>query len=167
MARKGNPISVRESKGIAIRVFFLLFVFFVCYSLCLVLGFDLNLIWVKLKSMLPLRSFRLLFSRLLGWEVPLILLFVVWGGYTMYMGDPTVGEGGSGAGSSRRPVDLDLNLPPGSRDELSDLVAELDQVESEIHRLTESHAGSREEKEERLRRGFLTRSTSGWSKPEK
>lgn len=54
------------------------------------------------------------------------------------------GEGGSGAGSSRRPVHLDQNLPPGGRDELNALVAELDQVEEGIRRLTESPADSRE-----------------------
>ncbi|KAJ1387615.1 hypothetical protein SESBI_39805 [Sesbania bispinosa] len=50
-----------------------------------------------------------------------------------------------------RPVDL--NLPPGSGDELSDLVAELDQVEGEIHRLSESRIESGlEARQERLAR---------------
>ncbi|KAJ1418290.1 hypothetical protein SESBI_16039 [Sesbania bispinosa] len=72
-------------------------------------------------------------------------------GYTLYMEDPAGGEGGSGAGSSQRPVDL--NLPPGSGDELSDLVAELDQVEREIRRLSESRIESGlEATQERLAR---------------
>ncbi|XLT31079.1 hypothetical protein HN873_062371 [Arachis hypogaea] len=57
---------------------------------------------------------------------------------------PAGGGDGSGAGSSQRPVHLDLNLPPGGRDELNALVAELDRVEEGIRRLTESPADSRE-----------------------
>ena len=45
----------------------------------------------------------------------------------------------------------DLNLPPGSRDELSDLVAELDQVEREIN-LSLSPAEGREARQERFER---------------
>ena len=59
---------------ISIVVLFLFSVFTVCYFLSLVLGFYFSLIWVKLKSMLLFISFRFLFSRLLGWGVPLILL---------------------------------------------------------------------------------------------
>ncbi|KAK7370566.1 hypothetical protein VNO78_37468 [Psophocarpus tetragonolobus] len=44
----------------------------------------------------------------------------------------------------------DLNLPPGSRDELSDLVAELDQVEREIRHLSLSPTEGREARQERL-----------------
>ncbi|OIV89892.1 hypothetical protein TanjilG_14030 [Lupinus angustifolius] len=54
------------------------------------------------------------------------------GGYTYYnMEDPARGEGGSGTNSSQRPV-LDLNRPPGRRDELSDLVLKLAQVERDL-----------------------------------
>ena len=45
----------------------------------------------------------------------------------------------------------DLNLPPGSRDELSDLVAELDQVEGEIN-LSLSPTEGREARRERFER---------------
>lgn len=65
---------------------------------------------------------------------------------------PAGGEGGSGAGSSQRPVHLDLNLPTGSRDELSDLVAELDQVEREIRHLSESPTEGLEARQEKLAR---------------
>ncbi|XLT31189.1 hypothetical protein HN873_062481 [Arachis hypogaea] len=43
------------------------------------------------------------------------------------------GEGGCGAGSSRRPVHLDLNLPPGGRDELNAVFDDLVGVEKKIH----------------------------------
>ncbi|KAK7298163.1 hypothetical protein VNO77_47069 [Canavalia gladiata] len=65
---------------------------------------------------------------------------------------PAGGGDGSGAGSSQRPVHLDLNLPPGGRDELSDLVAELDQVEREIRRWSESRIESTEGLEARQER---------------
>ncbi|KAK7277695.1 hypothetical protein RJT34_22710 [Clitoria ternatea] len=58
------------------------------------------------------------------------------------MEDPTGGEGGSGAGPSQRRGHIDLTLPPGSGDELSDLVAKLDQVERGISRLSESRVES-------------------------
>ena len=58
---------------------------------------------------------------------------------------PAGGEGGSGAGSSQRPVHLDLTLPPGGRDELSAVMDDLAEAESgiqqallEIERLNES-----------------------------
>lgn len=57
---------------------------------------------------------------------------------------PAGGEGGSGSGSSNRPVHIDLNLPPGSGDELSDLVAELDQVDRQIRHLSETPVQSAE-----------------------
>ncbi|CAL0314970.1 unnamed protein product [Lupinus luteus] len=110
---------------------------------------------LKVQSMLLVRSFRLLFLRLIGEAVgpgTLILLLCILsslGGYAYEnMEDPARGEGGSGAGSSQRPV-LDLNLPPGGRDELSDLVAKLDQVEREIRHLSESRIESPEEGEAR------------------
>src|ERR1044072_5274151 len=56
---------------ISLVVFLLYSVFTLCYLLG---GLDGSLLWVKLKSMLLLRSLRFLFCRLLGWEVPLILL---------------------------------------------------------------------------------------------
>ncbi|KAK7285345.1 hypothetical protein RJT34_20114 [Clitoria ternatea] len=56
--------------------------------------------------------------------------------------DLTGGEGGSGAGPSQRRGHIDLTFPPGSGDELSDLVAKLDQVEREISRLSESRVES-------------------------
>lgn len=62
---------------------------------------------------------------------------------------PSGGEGGSGAGPSQRPGHIDLTLPPGSGDELSDLVAELDQAEREIRRLSESRIESTEDQEAR------------------
>ncbi|KAI4297932.1 hypothetical protein L6164_037786 [Bauhinia variegata] len=68
------------------------------------------------------------------------------------MMDPAGGEGGSGAGPSQRRGHIDdLNLPPGSRDELSDLVAELDQVEGEINRLSKSSEEDRDIKLGRLK----------------
>ena len=161
MARKGNPISeylfnpIHYMVRISIVVLFLFSVFTVCYFLYIVLGFDLSLIGVKLQSMLLFRSFRFLCCRLLGWEVPLILLLCLLSGqegYTLYMEDPAGGEGGSGAGPSQRRGHLDLNLPPGSGDELSDLVAELDQVEREIRRLSESRIESTEGLEARQER---------------
>jgi len=77
MARKGNPISRMKKVlvRIAIVVLFLFSVFTVCYCLSLVLGFDWSLIWVKLKSMLLLRSFRFLFSRLLGGALLMAFFF--------------------------------------------------------------------------------------------
>ena len=62
---------------------------------------------------------------------------------------PSGGEGGSGAGPSQRRGHIDLTLPPGSGDELSDLVAELDQAEREIRRLSESRIESTEDLEAR------------------
>ncbi|KAL4371723.1 hypothetical protein AHAS_Ahas06G0194300 [Arachis hypogaea] len=41
---------------------------------------------------------------------------------------------GSGAGSSQRPVHLDLNLPPGRRDELSAVIDDLAEAERKIQR---------------------------------
>jgi len=49
-------------------------VFTIGYLFCLVFGIDLSLIFGKLKSMLLVRSFRVLVSRLLGWEVPIFVL---------------------------------------------------------------------------------------------
>ncbi|CAJ1937609.1 unnamed protein product [Sphenostylis stenocarpa] len=64
--------------------------------------------------------------------------------------------GGSGDGSSNRPVHVDLNLPPGAWDELSDLVAELEQVESQVEReirhLAESPTEGKEARQERFQR---------------
>ncbi|OIW15633.1 hypothetical protein TanjilG_08209 [Lupinus angustifolius] len=142
-------------RKIAILVFLLFIVFAVTYLVCILLGLDWTIFVVKVQSMLLVRSFRLLFIRLIGEAVgpgTLILLLCILsslGGYTYYnMEDPARGEGGSGAGSSQRPV-LDLNLPPGGRDELSDLVAKLDQVEREIRHLSESRIESPEEGEAR------------------
>ena len=87
-----NPINYMVR--ISIVILLLITVFTVCYFLSLVLGLDLSLIWVKLKSMLLLRLFRFLFFRLLGWEVPLILLCLVsgLGGSTLHMQDPAGGQ---------------------------------------------------------------------------
>ncbi|OIW00819.1 hypothetical protein TanjilG_25937 [Lupinus angustifolius] len=69
------------------------------------------------------------------------------GGYTYYnMEDLAREEGGSDIGFSQRPV-LNLNLPPSGRDKLSDLIAKLDQVEREIHHLSECRIESPEEGE--------------------
>ncbi|YP_173495.1 hypothetical protein NitaMp158 (mitochondrion) [Nicotiana tabacum] len=63
---------------ISIVVFLLFSVLTVSYFFFLVFGIDLSLIWGKLKSMLLVRSFRVLLSRLLGWEVPIfVLVFLV------------------------------------------------------------------------------------------
>ncbi|XP_019433151.1 PREDICTED: uncharacterized protein LOC109340042 [Lupinus angustifolius] len=138
-------------RKIAILVFLLFIVFAVTYLVCILLGLDWTIFVVKVQSMLLVRSFRLLFIRLIGEAVgpgTLILLLCILsslGGYTYYnMEDPARGEGGSGAGPSQRRGHIDLNLPPGSGDELSDLVAELDQVEREIRRLSESRIESTE-----------------------
>ena len=160
MARKGNPILVRISHFFSesrqLCFFFLLLLTLSDY----VLGLELQPIFVnKIQSMLLGRAIRFLFYRFVGWDVPLILLLGLLSGqewYTLYMEDPAGGEGG--AGSSRRPVDL--NLPPGSGDELSDLVAELDQVEQEIRRLSEERIESgiqiqaRQERLARLKTGL-------------
>ncbi|CAJ1978222.1 unnamed protein product [Sphenostylis stenocarpa] len=63
---------------------------------------------------------------------------------------------GSRDGSSNRPVHVDLNLPPGAWDELSDLAAELEQVESQVEReirhLAESPTEGKEARQERFQR---------------
>jgi len=100
----------RKKKENKYEMNFLVFIMFFFYVLCMaffdpfgVLGFDFSLILVKLESMLLLRSFRLLFSRLLGWEVPLFILDCIVGsvvGSSLHMMDPAGWEDGS---SSRVP----------------------------------------------------------------
>ncbi|WJX09265.1 hypothetical protein P8452_00116 [Trifolium repens] len=53
------------------------------------------------------------------------------------MVSPAVGEGGSSDGSSNPPVHIDLNLP-SFRDEIYDLVAELEKVEKKVSHLSET-----------------------------
>lgn len=103
------------------------------------------LIYLSLLSLTYLfcSSIRIFLSGLI-----LTALLSAAGGELSMMMAPPGGEGYSGAGSSQRPV-LDLNLPPGGRDELSDLVAKLDQVEREIRHLSESRIESPEEGEAR------------------
>lgn len=75
MARKGNPISGDSLMSNFLVRISIVVLFPVCSLFFLLLGLDLSLIWVKLKSMLLLRSFRFLFSRLLGEAVgPIIYL---------------------------------------------------------------------------------------------
>ena len=111
----------------------------------------------KLRSMLLSRAVRSLLFQLGGWAGPIsIIVSAVLSGYweaNSMSAAPAGGEGGSSAGSSNRPVHLDLNLPPGSRDELYDLVAELDQVDREIRHLSETpvqSAGGIESNQKRL-----------------
>lgn len=105
-----------EKKGNKYEMVFLMFFFYVLclnfffYVLCMaffdpfiVLGFDFSLIWVKLKSMLLGRSFRFLFCRLIGWEVPLILLLCLvsgLGGSSFHMMDPDRASASSGGSNS-------------------------------------------------------------------
>lgn len=107
--------------------------------------------------MLLSRAVRSLLFQLGGWAGPIsIIVSAVLSGYweaNSMSAAPAGGEGGSSAGSSNRPVHLDLNLPPGSRDELYDLVAELDQVDREIRHLSETpvqSAGGIESNQKRL-----------------
>ncbi|KAK7231134.1 hypothetical protein RIF29_43634 [Crotalaria pallida] len=91
-----------------------------------------------------------LFSRL-GWCGGGLILLAVLSFDPETAGEmmaPPGGEGGSGAGSSQRPG-FDLNLPPGGRDKVGELVAKLDQVEREISHLSESQIESPEEGEAR------------------
>ena len=127
MARKGNPILVRLSALVLLVTIFIL-----CYFL---FGLDF---WGKLQDLLLVRSLRFLFFRLLGWEGLLFLLIT--GLLSAAAGEdslhmmmaPAGGEGGSGAGASQRPVHLDLNLPPGGRDELSAVIDDLAEAERKI-----------------------------------
>ncbi|GER38134.1 metallothiol transferase FosB [Striga asiatica] len=66
-----------------------------CSFLSLVLGLDLSLILVKLKSTLLLKLFRVLFYRLLGLEVPIfVLVFLVFSieDSSLHMMDPAGGQ---------------------------------------------------------------------------
>ena len=121
-----------------IRISIVLFMLLFFYLAFLLIGIDFNLVLMKLQSMLLVRSFRVLLSRLVGWEVPfLVLVFFVGLGLDSslhMMMAPAGGGDGSGAGSSQRPVHLDLNLPPGGRDELSAVIDDLAEAERKIQR---------------------------------
>jgi hypothetical protein len=150
MARKGNTISVRLTAAVLV----LLAAFTLVYLLGFLLGIEIDFILDRLQSLLIGRSLRGLFFHL-GWAIWAAIFLAVIGccDDAFNMVSPAVGEGGSSAGSSNRPVHIDLNLPPGSRDELYDLVAELDQVDREIRHLSETpvqSAGGIESKQKRL-----------------
>ncbi|CAO2812559.1 unnamed protein product [Amaranthus hypochondriacus] len=78
--------------------------------LCLVLGLDFNILWVKLQSMLLLGSFRVLLSRLLGWELP-FFFFVFFVGLgldsSLHMLDPAGGQPASNP-AAEQPYDAGI-----------------------------------------------------------
>jgi hypothetical protein len=63
--------------------------------LCLVLGLDWNLIWVKLQSMLLVRSLGVLVTRLVTWEIPFFIIVFFLGlglDSSLHMMDPAGGQ---------------------------------------------------------------------------
>jgi hypothetical protein len=133
MARKGNTISVRLTAAVLV----LLAAFTLVYLLGFLLGIEIDFILDRLQSLLIGRSLKALFLHLGGGIWAAIFLAVCCGD-AFNMVSPAVGEGGSSAGSSNRPVHIDLNLPPGSRDEIDDLVAELEKIEKTVSQLSET-----------------------------
>jgi len=125
-----------------LALFLLVIKTLVCYCFSLVLGFDLSLLLVKLKSMLLLRSLRLLFSRLLGWGWKGAALFhlmthCIEGVFSFMEGDLTLYVGADGASSSKRPS-IDLNFPPTDETE-PETTSEPPQEELVLRREMEEH----------------------------
>ncbi|KAF1856598.1 hypothetical protein Lal_00038464 [Lupinus albus] len=139
-------------RKIAILVFLLLIVFAVTYLVCILLGLDWTIFVVKVQSMLLVRSFRLLFLRL----APLIGEAVAWEAIPITTWKIQQSDSDSDSDSEEERVEagpvprsaggISISTFPktNSGDELSDLVAELDQVEREIRRLSESRIESTE-----------------------
>nr|YP_009675532.1 hypothetical protein FPI08_mgp21 [Sophora flavescens]QDD68276.1 hypothetical protein [Sophora flavescens] len=117
-----NWIKDRENKPLLFLFSFVVLLLMTVFTLCYLLGgMDFSLLGVKLKSMLLLRRF--LFFRLLGWEVPFILLLgVLSGDYTLHMMDPSGSSGSThseGGGGSDQPnfwdnFDIEVLLEPFS-----------------------------------------------------
>jgi hypothetical protein len=90
MARKGNPISVRQVIFVFIIIIIIIYYFLFCF-----LGLDLNFFFERVQSMLVRKSILYLFKQL-GWGGPFLPIF-----YPENMMAPAGGEWGSSSGASQ------------------------------------------------------------------
>jgi len=131
---------IRRHVKIALKHLLISFLILSPLMLCTWIFFDLmgEALILKIQSAFIQKAIRFFFSVGFGCDGLIILwiaglLSAAAGEESLHMMMAPAGEeGGSGAGSSQRPVHLDLNLPPGGRDELSAVIDDLAEAERKI-----------------------------------